>query len=112
MVVGILLAGGSGLRMGANVPKQFLEIKGKPVVQYPLEIMEKHPMIDAIEIVCVDRFIDEAWRIVKEAGISKVKWITAAARPINYSVLLTEKTFCESECLFFLTNAHNIIILN
>lgn len=77
MVVGMLLAGGVGKRMGANVPKQFLEVNGKPIILYPLEIMEKHPQIDAVEIVCVENFIDSMWDIVKGAGLKKVKWITA-----------------------------------
>lgn len=76
MVVGILLAGGVGKRMGANVPKQFLEVNEKPIIWYPLNIMENHPDIDAVEIVCVESYIDEMWNIVKKFGMKKVKWIT------------------------------------
>lgn len=76
MVVGILLAGGIGQRMGAPVPKQFLEVQGKPIVCYPLETMENHPQIDAIEIVCVESFIDDMWGIVGRYGFKKVRWIT------------------------------------
>lgn len=77
MVVGMLLAGGVGQRMGAGVPKQFLEVNGKPIILYPLETMEKHPQIDVVEIVCVESFIDEMWKIVKDAGLKKVRWIVA-----------------------------------
>lgn len=77
MVVGMLLAGGVGQRMGAAVPKQFLEVDGKPIILYPLEIMEKHPLIDAVEIVGVADFINQVWEIVKNAGLQKVKWIVA-----------------------------------
>lgn len=77
MAVGMLLAGGTGQRMGAGVPKQFLEVNGKPIIFYPLDIMEKHPDIDAVEIVCVENYIDNMWQIVKEFGFQKVKWITA-----------------------------------
>lgn len=77
MVVGMLLAGGVGQRMGAGIPKQFLEVDGKPIILYPLEIMEKHPLIDCVEIVCVREFIDSMWKIVREAGLQKVKWIVA-----------------------------------
>ena len=73
----MLLAGGIGQRMGASVPKQFLEVNGKPIILYPLETMEKHPMIDAIEIVCVQSFMAEMQKIVDEAGLTKVKWIVA-----------------------------------
>lgn len=77
MVIGILLAGGIGQRMGAAIPKQFLEVGGKPIILYPLETMEKHPLIDEVEIVCVADFIDQMWDIVKSAGLKKVKWIVA-----------------------------------
>ena len=76
MVVGILLAGGVGQRMGASVPKQFLKVNGKPIICYPLEIMEKHPGIDAIEVVCVEDYIDEMWEILRRHGFNKVKWVT------------------------------------
>ena len=76
MVVGILLAGGVGKRMGASIPKQFLEVNGKPISWYPLDVMEKHPDIDAVEIVCVESFIDNMWSIVNQYGFKKVKWIT------------------------------------
>ena len=76
MVVGILLAGGIRSRMGKDVPKQFIEVNNKPIIFYPLEIMENHPQIDAIEIVCVESFVDTMWDIVETAGFKKVKWIT------------------------------------
>lgn len=76
MNIAMLLAGGVGKRMGANVPKQFLEVNGRPIITYPLEIMEKLEDIDAIEIVCVESFITEMWSIVEKNGFSKVKWIT------------------------------------
>ena len=47
----LMLAGGVGARMGANIPKQFIEIKGKPIIAHTLEILEKNQNIDAVEIV-------------------------------------------------------------
>lgn len=85
MVVGILLAGGIGQRMGAEVPKQFLEVNGKPVIYYPLEIMEKHPHIDVIEIVCVDNFVDDMWNIVQKYDFKKVKWIVSGGESCQES---------------------------
>ena len=76
MVAGILLAGGVGQRMGASVPKQFLEVKGKPIIWYPLSVMESHPLIDVVEIVCVENYISEMRAIVDHYGFKKVKWIT------------------------------------
>ena len=71
----LMLAGGVGTRMGANIPKQFIKIKGKPIIAYTLDIMEKNVNIDAVEIVCVHGFEDLIESIIEEYGFKKVKWI-------------------------------------
>ena len=40
MVIALILAGGSGTRMGATIPKQFIEVNRKPILAYTLEIFE------------------------------------------------------------------------
>jgi 2-C-methyl-D-erythritol 4-phosphate cytidylyltransferase len=87
MTVGILLAGGVGQRMGASVPKQFLEVEGKLIVCYPLDIMQNHPLIDAIEIVCVANFIEPMWNIVKRHEYKKVKWVTSGGKSCQESTM-------------------------
>ena len=54
MNVAIIIAGGSGHRMGQDIPKQFINVYDKPVLIYTLEGFQKHPQIDAIEVVCID----------------------------------------------------------
>ena len=49
----IILAGGVGNRLGAGIPKQFVEIFGKPIIAYTMEHFQNHPQVDAIELVCV-----------------------------------------------------------
>ncbi|MFR5702668.1 MAG: 2-C-methyl-D-erythritol 4-phosphate cytidylyltransferase [Eubacterium ramulus] len=49
MVTAIILAGGVGSRVGAGRPKQFIEVLGKPVLAYTIEIFQNNPQIDAIE---------------------------------------------------------------
>ena len=61
MTVAIIIAGGVGARMGADVPKQFVQVNGKPVLFYTLEAFERHPMVDAIELVCIEGWEDSAW---------------------------------------------------
>ena len=74
MNIGIILAGGTGTRIGAGKPKQFIEILGKPILAYTLDIFQKNKNIDAIEIVCHKDWIDEIKRIVLEYGIQKTRW--------------------------------------
>ena len=55
MNVAVIIAGGSGRRMGQDLPKQFINVYDKPVIIYTLEGFQKHPMVDAIEVVCLDK---------------------------------------------------------
>ena len=73
--IAIIIAGGSGKRMGLDVPKQFVNVKGKPVIIYTLEAFEKLPQIDAIEIVCIKGWENTLSDYIKKYNISKVKWI-------------------------------------
>lgn len=75
MTVALIIAGGVGSRMGADIPKQFVQVNGKPVLIYTLEAFEKHPMVDAIELVCIDGWQDIVRAYARQYGISKLKWI-------------------------------------
>lgn len=75
MNVAVILAGGRGVRAGLNVPKQFAEVLGKPVIAYTLNIFQQHSEIDAIEIVCVADYIDRMWQICRQFELTKVRWI-------------------------------------
>lgn len=66
MNVALILSGGTGLRMGADIPKQYVIAGGKPIIAYSLERLYLHNRIDAIQIVA-----DAAWR--KQI----TEWITA-----------------------------------
>ena len=87
MNVAIILAGGKGLRAGLKVPKQFAEVLGKPVIAYTLDIFQQHPEIDAIEIVCVNGYIDTLWEICRRYHITKTKWIMEGGADYQGSVL-------------------------
>ncbi len=72
----ILLAGGVGKRMGTSLPKQFLEVKGKPVIVYTAERFQRNPLIEKIVVVCIPEWIEHLRDIIKEYGLTKVEWIT------------------------------------
>lgn len=68
----IILAGGVGRRFGTAVPKQFVEVLGKPLIIYTLERFQNHPEIDAIELVCLDGYQDDLWEMAAKNGITKL----------------------------------------
>ena len=77
MNVAIIIAGGKGSRMGQDIPKQFINVYDKPVLIYTLESFEKHPQIDAIEVVCIDGWHDVLRAYAKQFNIKKLKWIVS-----------------------------------
>lgn len=76
MNIAIIIAGGSGSRMGQDIPKQFINVYDKPILIYTLEGFQKHPMVDAIEVVCIDGWENVVWAYAKQFRIDKLKWIT------------------------------------
>lgn len=77
MNIAIIIAGGSGSRMGQDIPKQFINVYDKPVIIYTLEGFQKHPLIDAIEVVCIDGWHDVLWAYAHQFNIVKLKWVTS-----------------------------------
>lgn len=71
----ILLAGGVGKRMGVEIPKQFIEVEGKPIIVYSIENFQKNDQIEKIVVVCVKDWIEEVRMLVKKYNLTKVEWI-------------------------------------
>ena len=71
--IAVIFAGGSGKRMNTvSRPKQFLELNGKPVIIYTLELFDNHPDIDGIVVVCIESWIPFLHKQLKKFEISKV----------------------------------------
>ncbi len=61
--------------MGAEIPKQFIEVHDKPVLIYTLEGFQAHPLIDEIGVVCLEGWHERLKSYAEQFGISKLKWI-------------------------------------
>lgn len=83
----IIIAGGVGSRLGAPVPKQFVEVLGKPIIAYTMEHFQNHPDIDAIELVCVDGYQDHLNAIAEKYGITKLLKIVKGGSEYERSIM-------------------------
>ncbi len=75
MNIALITAGGTGNRMGQDIPKQFMCIDNKPVIVFTLQAFQAHPEIAAIAVVCLP-----GWNVILQAyanqyNITKLKWI-------------------------------------
>lgn len=76
MNVAVVFAGGVGSRMGARaLPKQFLEVNGKPIIVHTLEHFESHPDIDGIAVAILPKYRTHLTRLLNRFEITKVRWI-------------------------------------
>ena len=86
MNVAVIIAGGSGSRMGQDIPKQFINVYDKPILIYTLEGFEKHPQIDAIEVVCLEGWHDILWAYARQFNITKLRWIVDGGKSGQESI--------------------------
>ena len=82
----LIIAGGSGNRMGQDIPKQFINVYDKPVLIYTLEGFQRHPMIDAIEVVCLDGWHDVLWAYARQFNITKLQWVVKGGNSAQESI--------------------------
>ncbi len=101
MNIAMIIAGGSGQRMGQDIPKQFLTVNDRPVIIYTLEAFERHPQIDAIAVVCIEGWEQVLWAYSKQFNISKLKYVIKGGRngqeSIRNGVFELEKHFSNDD---------------
>lgn len=98
MNVAVIFAGGTGQRMNTKTrPKQFLELHGKPILVYTIEIFNNHPEIDGIVLVVLEEWIEYCKELIAKYRLTKVKTIVpggnTALESQRNGLLETEKLF-------------------
>lgn len=72
--------------MGHSIPKQFININDKPILIYTLEGFQRHPLIDTIEVVCIDGWHEILQAYANQFGITKMKWIVSGGKTGQESI--------------------------
>lgn len=78
--IALIIAGGSGNRMGQSIPKQFLTVNERPVIVYTLEAFQKHPEIDVIAVVCIDGWQSVLQAYANQFNITKLKYVVTGGK--------------------------------
>ena len=86
MNIAIILSGGVGSRMGGNVPKQYIEVCGKPVIWYCLKTFLECVIVDAVIIVVADEWKLYIERLLIGLGCEKMVLYSAPGETRQYSI--------------------------
>lgn len=70
--IALIFAGGVGSRMGATIPKQFLEVSNKPIIIHTLELFEINDNIDEIYIGCIEEYIPYLEEMIDRFNVNKI----------------------------------------
>lgn len=93
--IAVIFAGGAGHRMNTKSrPKQFLELNGKPIIIYTLELFDNHPEIDGIVVACLEEWIPFLEKMIKKFEINKVVKIVSGGSTGQESIY---KGLCAAE---------------
>lgn len=109
MNYGLILAGGSGNRMGQDIPKQFLHVNGCPIIIYTLKAFQDHPSIDGIAVVCLEGWESVLQSYANQFSITKLKWIFPGGKSgmesIHNGIYGLKEAGCEDEDLVLIHDA-------
>ncbi len=71
MVTALILSGGSGTRLGADIPKQYIKVYDRPVISYCIEQLSRHEKIDGIQIVAAPQWQETILGCLKQYDKNK-----------------------------------------
>jgi ribitol-5-phosphate 2-dehydrogenase (NADP+) / D-ribitol-5-phosphate cytidylyltransferase len=103
--VAVVLAGGTGTRVGLNIPKQLIKIAGKPIIEHTIAAMQASPLVDEILVLMAPGYLDEIRAIVRQGGYDKVTQILEGAGTRNDTTATALAALGDQECNVLLHDA-------
>ena len=109
MNIGLIIAGGSGNRMGQDIPKQFMHVDGAPIIIWTLKAFEQHPDIDAIAVVCLNGWDTVLQSYANQFMVKKLRWIfpggSTGMESIHNGIYGLKEAGCNDEDLVLIHDA-------
>ncbi len=87
MNIALILSGGVGNRMKMNIPKQYVEVDGKPIILYTLKKFQNSPEIDKIVITADKLWMEKIYNWIKQERIDKFYDFAISGKSRQESVL-------------------------
>ena len=79
--------------MQSDVPKQFLEVEGKPIIVYSIENFQRNPQIEKIVVVCVKGWIERVKALIDTYALTKVEWVIEGGASGHDSIRMILSSF-------------------
>jgi 2-C-methyl-D-erythritol 4-phosphate cytidylyltransferase len=99
MNVAVILAGGSGSRVGGETPKQFLPLAGRRVIERTIDAFQQQEGIDEICVVCRAGSMDEMEQIIRDNSWNKVRKLLAGGKERYESSLVAIRAYHKGDNL-------------
>ena len=103
--VAVVLAGGTGTRVGLSIPKQLIKIAGKPIIEHTIAAMQASPLVDEIIVMMAPGYLDDIRAIVKQGDYAKVSQILEGAGTRNDTTAAALAALGDEECNVLLHDA-------
>ena len=94
----VVLAGGTGTRVGLSIPKQLIKIAGKPIIEHTIAAFEASPLIDEIIVLMAPGHLDPVRALVQGGGYGKVTQIVEGGVTRNDSTSRALDALGAEEC--------------
>ena len=109
MNIALVIAGGSGNRMGQDIPKQFMHVDGSPIIIHTMLCFQRHPDIEAIAVVCLRGWETVLQSYANQFNITKLKWIfpggNSGMESIHNGIYGLKEAGCADEDLVLIHDA-------
>lgn len=103
MNIALIIAGGSGNRMGQDIPKQFMHVDNCPIIVHTMKCFQNHPDIHGIAVVCLKGWETVLQSYANQFMIDKLKWIfpggETGMESIHNGIYGLKEAGCEDEDL-------------
>jgi 2-C-methyl-D-erythritol 4-phosphate cytidylyltransferase len=96
--VAVLLAGGVGVRVGLDIPKQLIKVAGKTILEHSLAALHAHPMVDSITVMMTPGHLDAVRAIVRGGGYDKVTEILEGGDTRSETTVRALESLGSEEC--------------
>ena len=96
--VAVVLAGGTGTRVGLSIPKQLIKVAGKPVIEHTIGTLQASPQIDEIIVLMTPGHLDAIHAILRPGGYPKVTRVLEGAGTRNATTQRALDALGAEEC--------------